>query len=295
MNLQQLQTFVRVAELGSFSKAALVLGIAQPALSRQVRQLEVGLRATLLLRTGRGVALTEAGRRLFEHAVGILQLVARAEEAVSASRGEPAGRIVVGIPPSIARQLSVALVEAFEQHFPQARLAIVEGLSAHVAEWIATGRVDLGLLHNPEPQPALETEPVHAEELHLVSAPGAPAGEVRLEDLARYPLVIPERSHAIRRLLEARAAAAGVRLDIAWEISSVPAILELVRSGHGHAVLGPSAVSGPAGEGLRVRQIGTPPIVNTLFLAAAAARPATPLQQQFRLVVRQLISATFTR
>jgi LysR family transcriptional regulator, nitrogen assimilation regulatory protein len=80
MNLKQLEYFVSVAELGSFSKAAVVLDIAQPALSRQVRALEIDLRETLLLRNGRGVTLTQAGQRLFEHSVAILQQVAQARE-----------------------------------------------------------------------------------------------------------------------------------------------------------------------------------------------------------------------
>ena len=156
VNLKQLEYFVSVAELGSFSKAALILNIAQPALSRQVRLLETDLHVTLLMRNGRGVVLTEAGKRLFDHSVGILQLVARVREDIAASRDEPSGRIVVGLPPSMGRMLTLPLVEGFRRTLPKARLAIVEGLSTHLAEWISTGRVDLGLLHNPEPQSSLE-------------------------------------------------------------------------------------------------------------------------------------------
>ena len=128
MNLKQLEYFVRVAELGSFSKAAIILNIAQPALSRQVRLLETDLHATLLQRTGRGVVLTEAGKRLFDHSIGILQLVSRVREDIESSRGEPAGRIVVGLPPSTGRLLTLPLVEEFKRVLPKARLAIVEGL-----------------------------------------------------------------------------------------------------------------------------------------------------------------------
>ena len=130
MNLKQLEYFVNVAELGSFSKAALILNIAQPALSRQVRLLETDLHVTLLMRNGRGVVLTEAGQRLFDHSVGILQLVSRVREDIQATREEPAGRIVVGLPPSMARLLTLPLVDSFRRTLPQARLAIVEGLSS---------------------------------------------------------------------------------------------------------------------------------------------------------------------
>jgi LysR family transcriptional regulator, nitrogen assimilation regulatory protein len=293
MNLVQLETFVRVAELGSFSKAAIVLDTAQPALSRQVRQLETDLHVTLLERTGRGVVLTEAGKRLFDHSVGILQLVARAREAVQASRDEPAGRIVVGLPPSIGREMTLPLVEMFERELPKARLAIVEGLSAHIAEWIATGRVDVGLLHNPEPQAAIETEPLRAEPLCLVSRTARGRGAVPLAELPNFALVIPERSHAIRRLLEAQAALAGIKLDVAWEVSSVPAILALVRSGRGHAVLTRAAVATEVGAGqLVTRPLGVPPLVNMLCIATSATKRATPLQRHVVRRLRELFAAT---
>jgi LysR family nitrogen assimilation transcriptional regulator len=284
MNLKQLETFVRVAEMGSFSKAALVLDTVQPALSRQVRQLEIDLHVTLLERTGRGVVLTEAGKRLFEHSVGILALVARAREDLESSRDEPAGRVVLGMPPSLGRQLTVPLVETFKQQWPRARLAVVEGLSAHVAEWIATGRVDIGLLYNPEPHAALEIEPLRVEPLCLVSARGAAGsgiGEtpVTLAELARLPLVIPERTHAIRRLLEAQAALHGVKLDVAWEISSVPAILALVAGGHGHAVLARDALVGNPGGQLQARPVVQPELAHTLCVVTSATKQVTPLQK----------------
>lgn len=284
MNLKQLETFVRVAEIGSFSKAALVLDTVQPALSRQVRQLEIDLHVTLLERTGRGVVLTEAGKRLFEHSVGILALVARAREDLESSRDEPAGRVVLGLPPSLGKQLTVPLVETFKQQWPRARLAVVEGLSAHITEWIATGRVDIGLLYNPEPHASLETEPLRAEPLCLISrggrSRGATPAPVTLAELAALPLVIPERLHAIRRLLEAQAALAGLKLDIAWEISSVPAILALVRDGHGHAVLTREALANDGQtQPLVARPIVEPVLVNTLFVATSATKRVTPLQR----------------
>lgn len=296
MNLKQLETFVRVAEIGSFSKAALVLDTVQPALSRQVRQLEVDLHVTLLERTGRGVVLTEAGKRLFEHGVGILELMARAREDLESSRDEPAGRVVLGLPPSLGRQLIVPLVETFKREWPKARLAVVEALSAHLAEWIATGRVDIGLLYNPEPHPALETEPLRQEPLCLVSrAAGrrrAATAPIPLRGLEGLPLVIPERLHATRRLLEAQAALAGIKLDIAWEISSVPAILALVRNGHGHAVLTQEALAdNEDAQSLAARAITQPTLVNTLCLSTSATKRTTPLQRSVRCWLRDALGA----
>ncbi|MCO5100885.1 MAG: LysR family transcriptional regulator [Burkholderiaceae bacterium] len=299
MNLRQLEYFVQVAELGSFSRAARLLGLAQPALSRQVRALETDLRETLLMRNGRGVELTDAGRRLFEHAIAILQHVAHARDDMGAQRDEPVGRIVVGLPPSLGRQLTRPLIDAFRAELPRARLAIVEGLTAHIAEWIATGRVDLALLHNPDAAPELDILPVLEEMLCLVQPaqahrPGkrSPARErapLPLARLSDFPLVVPDRMHALRRLTETQAALAGVQLDIAWEVSSVPSIVELVAAGYGNAVLPRSAVaaSGRAAQ-LTMRPLGDPPLHSVLCMAASAHRRTTPLARRVAGLLRGL-------
>jgi LysR family nitrogen assimilation transcriptional regulator len=292
MNLKQLEYFVRVAEFGSFSKAAIVLRVAQPALSRQVRALETELHETLLLRDGRGVQLTEAGRRLFEHSVSILQLISRAREDIDTQRGQPSGRIVIGLPPSLGRQLTVPLIEAFKRQLPRARLAIVEGLSAHLAEWITSGRVDIGLMHNPPPQATIETTPILEEDLCLVEP--VTKGQrtqrkptpVRTADLPKYRLIVPERSHVIRNLLETQAALSGFKLDIAWEVSSIPSIIDLVSAGYGHAVLTASAVvaSGRT-DLLQARPLIEPSLKSTLCLAVSASkRPSTLTKHALRML-----------
>ncbi len=291
MNLKQLEYFVRVAEVGSFSKAAVLLDIAQPALSRQVRLLETDLHAVLLQRTGRGVVLTESGKRLFEHAVGILQLVTQAREDLEAGRDEPTGRIVIGLPPSMGRVLTLPLVQGFASRLPKARLAIVEGLSAHITEWIATGRVDIGLVLNPQSQEAIEVQPVFEEELCLVS-PADPAqrdGELEFLRLGAFPLVIPERTHAIRRVIENQAALSRIKLQIAWEVSGVQSMLDLVRSGHGHAILTRGAVlaSGQS-EAFGVRALTRPRLYSRLFLATSATKPSTPLMRHASQMLMEL-------
>ena len=296
MNLRQLEYFVHVAELGSFSKAALVLDIAQPALSRQVRSLETDLRETLLLRNGRGVVLTEAGQRLYEHGVAILQSVAQARSDMGASRNEPVGRITIGLPPSVGRQLTLPLIDGFQRRLPQARLAIVEGLSTHIIEWITTGRVDIGLLYNPEAQPALEMTPVLEEALCLVSPAGARSAPARavlpLPQLPSLPLILPERGHAIRRLLETQAVLAGLKLNVAWEVSSIAAIIDLVSAGYGHAVLHASAVaaSGRADQ-LLVRPLVEPRLNSVMCLAVSSHKRPSPLMRQATRLLTELVKA----
>ena len=299
MNLKQLEYFVHVAELGSFSKAAVVLDIAQPALSRQVRSLETELRQQLFLRNGRGVALTDAGKRLFDHSVAVLQLMAHAREDLGASRNEPVGRVTIGLPPSIGRQLTLPLIDRFRKQLPAARLAVVEGLSTHIVEWVTTGRIDIGLVYNPEAQAGLEITPLLQEALSLVSR--APKGKgmgkrkpasppLPMKELPRYPLIVPERVHAMRRLLETQAALAGIKLDIAWEVSSVPSIIDLVCAGYGHAVLTASGVAASARSGeLVVRRLTDPAPVSVLCLAVSAHKRPTPLALHAMRLLTELV------
>ena len=294
MNFKQLEYFVHVAELGSFSKAALVLDIAQPALSRQVRALEIDLRETLLLRNGRGVVLTDAGQRLYEHSVNILQALSHAQDDMGANRDAPVGRITIGLPPSVGRQLTLPLIDGFQRRLPTARLAIVEGLSSHISEWISTGRVDLGLLYNPEAQPALEITPVIEESLCLVSPsssdPAAATTVLPLRELPAWPLIVPERGHAIRKLIETQAVLAGIKLNIAWEVSSIAAIIDLVCAGYGHAVLHASAVtaSGRA-DVLRARPLVEPRLNSMLCLAVSAHKRPSPLMRQATRLLTELV------
>ena len=296
MNLKQLEYFVQVAELGSFSKAAVVLDIAQPALSRQVRGLETELHQQLFLRNGRGVTLTDAGKRLFDHSVAVLQLMAHAREDLGASRNEPVGRVTIGLPPSMGRQLTLPLIDRFKKELPSARLAIVEGLSTHIVEWVTTGRIDIGLVYNPEAQPGLEITPLLQEQLGLVSH--APKGKRKrtalpplpMKELSRYPLIVPERIHAMRRLLDTQAALAGIKLDIAWEVSSVPSIIDLVCAGYGYAVLTASGVAASARAGeLVTRRLVDPTPVSVLCLAISSHRRPTPLTQHTMRLLTALV------
>jgi LysR family nitrogen assimilation transcriptional regulator len=295
MDLKQLEYFIRVAELGSFTRASIAIDIAQPALSRQVRNLEVELRQNLLVRNGRGVVLTDAGKRLLEHGRGILHQVARAREDMIRSREALAGRVAVGLPPSVAGVLTVPLVRAARERLPEASLSITENLSTAMQESLVTGRLDIALLYNPQPSPDVDSETVLEEGLFLVSAtkgtgPTRRGAPMPLRQLADQPLVIPTRPNAIRMLVEAELAAIGLRPQIALEIDGVPAILALVADGAGHAVLSRNAVAN-AGRLQRyaIRPIVEPNLRTRLALAASSQRPVTRTQRAMNELLRELV------
>jgi LysR family transcriptional regulator, nitrogen assimilation regulatory protein len=288
MDFKQIEYFVQVAELGSFTRAAGVLQVAQPALSRQVRALEVELRQNLFERNGRGVTLTAAGQRLLAHGRGILQQLQRARQDLEEQRGAPLGRLALGVPPSVGRLLTAPLVHSFRERFPRATLSMVEGLSTYLLDWLVQGRIDCALLYNATPAPAIELKPVLQEALFLVGAltKQAPRDVVpkpaRLQEVALCELVIPSRPHALRMLLETALAGAELKPRIALEIESVPAILDLVEHSGLHAVLTANALRG------REKNFVARPIQlkarrglsTTLWMATSAQRPRGPLLEQ---------------
>ena len=307
MDLVQLLYFVRVAELGSFTRAAAALGVAQPALSRQVRLLEVELRHTLLRRTGRGAVTTAAGALLLEHGRGILHQVDRARDELAQMRGGLAGRVAIGLPPSVARALTVRLSRAFQAQLPDARLAVSEGLSTSLLESLVAGRLDVAVLYNAAVTPDVEITPLGREELLLVQPAAAPPGahadsadgtaptaHATLAELSQLPLVIPSRPNAIRMHVEGALAQAGLSPTVAMEVDGIPSILELVAGGAGCAVLSrQTVVSAQRPEAFRLRRLqaeGGAGLQIALFTAVSARRPATRTQLALLELLRTLVA-----
>lgn len=296
MDLKQLEYFVRVAELGSFTRAATALNIAQPALSRQVRLLEVELRQTLLTRNGRGAVPTEAGKLLLAHGRGILHQVDRAREELGRVRGSLAGRVAVGLPSSLARVLTVPLTRAFRRQMPDATISISEGLSVAMQESLVNGRLDIAVLYNAQPTTEVEIAPLLEEDLLLVQLrpPGLvedPApGPISLKAVALLPLVIPSRPNAIRMHIESAMANIGCRPKIALEIDGVSAILDLVADGAGCAVLSRNAVANSVRpSAFTVRTINEPVLRTKVSLATSSLRPATLTQQATLALLRDTV------
>lgn len=295
MDLKQLEYFVRVAELGSFTRAAVALDVAQPALSRQVRLLEVELRQNLLTRNGRGAIPTEAGRLLLEHGRGILHQVERAREELGRVRGALAGRVAIGLPPSVGKVLTVPLIRAFRERMPEATLSISEGLSVGMHESLATGRLDIALLYNASASPDIELTPLLEEPLFLVqrqaakASPTAKPRSVPLREVANMPLVIPSRPNAIRMLVETEMANLGCRPQVALEIDGVAAILDLVEDGAGNAVLSRNAVATSARpQAFAMHPISAPPLRSKLLMAMSSQRPATLTQKAMLQLIQEL-------
>lgn len=298
MDLKQLEYFRHVAELGSFTRAASFLSVVQPALSRQVRQLEVELGQNLFERNGRGVVLTDAGARLLEHTRGILTQVGRARQELEDQRNGDSGHFALGLPPSLGSSVTVPLVKAFALNLPNARLATVEGLSAYILEWLNVGRVDCALVYNATASTTVDLLPLLDDQLYLIApaasgpaaAATAPRQSITLSALADYPLIIPARPHALRMSVENALAGVDAKIRVAHEIECIPAVIDLVRQGHGFAVLPMNAVkSTPWAKAVRALAIGKPPLTTSLSIATSAQRPRSPLMRKAIDVIRDIV------
>lgn len=302
MDLKQLAYFVRVAELGSFTRASIALDIAQPALSRQVRLLEVELRQNLLTRTGRGAIPTEAGKLLLNHGRGILHQVEVAREELAAVRGGLAGRVSIGLPPSLSKLITVPLTQAFRRQLPLAQLTLTEGFSVLMQEGLRVGNLDMAVLYNAERSPELEVSSLHTEELVLISRrTGAkPASfkkaskgkrqTIGLAAVAELPLILPSRPNVFRILIEGEMITIGCKPQITLEVDGLNAILSLVREGMGHAVLPSYTLSNVEDtEPFTLRSIHSPRIMSELMLVRSSRRASTDTQKKAVEVVTSVV------
>lgn len=293
LDLIRLRNFVQVCESGSLSAAALRLGLAQPALSRQMQALESELRVQLLNRTGRGVSLTPAGRRLQEGAIALLQDAETLGREVSGFAAAVAGEAVVGMPPTVARSLALPLTLEARERLPLVSLSLVEAFSGTMVEWLAAGRIDVGVIYGDPGVAKILAEPLVEEALFLIGAPDALGdgdGPVSLDVLASAPLVLPSPRHSLRRLLEETAAAEGFRLRVAVEIDSLTAMVEAARLGVGLTVLPPAAVRAELSFAGLGRRPLDPPLRRTLYLATGPGREAAAPPSAVAGLIRGLVT-----
>jgi LysR family nitrogen assimilation transcriptional regulator len=293
MELRQLRYFVAVAEARSFTAAAHLLHVSQPALGMQIRKLEDELGLVLFFRHSRGVALTEGGRVLLDRARRILLDVEETHQALTDLSGPARGNVALGVTPSVGRVLVPDLLDRCRDELPGIRISVLEGMSEEVMKAAAEDRLDLAFSYNPDAVPGLDCTPLLTEDLYLIGARdgGAPGGgTVPFAEVPRYPLILPSRPHGVRVLLENTAAAVGLALDVSLEIDSITMEREMIERALGFTVLPIGVVHEEVGKGrLFARKIIDPAIERTLYLAAPKRRPRSrAIEAVFQLILARV-------
>lgn len=240
MDLNQLRTLIHVAELGSLSKAADRLRIAQPALSRQMRLLEEELGTRLFERHGRGMVISEAGKHVLSRATRIMAEVQDIKADLAELNSTITGRVVIGMPPTVSEIITVPLVDIFRHVHPGVELRFVSAFTGYLLDWLQRGEVDVAVLYDPQPTRSLRSRPLLLESLLLIGDSSAGLSINRAKPfscLGEHRLLLPSRQHGLRAIVERLAVEADITLNVSVEADSLSTLKNLVRNGHGFTIL----------------------------------------------------------
>lgn len=279
MDLKRLRIFMLVAETGSLSKASDRLRLAQPALSRQIKLLEIEIGRALFIRFGRGMQLTEAGQELLKRVSGLVHQLESSVADVRSLSTEPVGHVALGMMPTISYLLAGPVAYRVAKELPGVSLRIVEGYTGHLIDWLHRGEVDISLLYGPGAGLHMRVTELFFEELVLLGPldSGLKSDKpVPVAQLGKLKLVLPSRRHGLRSVVEAAADKARIKLDVQFEADSFGVLKDLVEKGLGFTVLPLSAVH-RAGELSRFKfsRLVRPKVTRQIVLGLPSSRSDT--------------------
>jgi len=288
MDLRRLEIFAKVAELGSFSRAAEALFLTQPTISEHVRALEDELGVQLLDRLGRGATPTRAGQLLLGYARRMLTLSREAHQALERFQGRMSGELVVGGSTIPGEYVLPALVGQFKAKYPDISISLLIGSTRQVSDWLDEGRVEVGVVGARPAARTLAARELMADELVVVVAathPWARRGTITLADLQTAPMVVRERGSGSRDAVEHALHEAGIApatLRVVGEMGSTQAVKQAVRAGVGIALISRRAVEDECRAGLlacvTVKDLR---VARAFYLATHRDRTRSPLAQAF--------------
>lgn len=292
MDLRQLRYFVALATQQHYGKAAGVLHVTQPALSRQIRLLEEELGVQLFERHARGAAPTDEARLLLERAVFLLRYAEQIKSDLLARQKEPRGPVAIGLTPGLAQQLTVLLTKAVLESFPEVRLRFIEGFAPSMQTMLAQGEVDIALLVEPLERSNLTSVPLLKEQICLIGLPDdrrIRKAQLKVRDLAGLPLVMTGRvKSGVRLELEVAAARAKVELHHVVEVETAEVARRLVLDGVGLTAHFAAAVQEDIAAG-RLRAVPIEGLYLHRVVARASDRPVSRATEGVMRVMRTVI------
>lgn len=292
MNEQRLRYFVAVAEEGSVTRAALQLGMSQPALSQQVRLLEQELGTSLFERSRRGVALTDAGAALLPHARQLLAQFREARLAVSELSGFQSGQLTVGVVQSVNIALMPQVVASFRERYPKVALKVLELASDRVTLELLRGNLDVGIGFIWDHAEGVVSEPLFREQLLLVVPPGHPLyhrQRVAVRELsgAKMVSVMP----GSKRVWDDCCLAAGIHTVEVAEMSSIASVIASVSYMQAATVAPALALVGVAGAPVRGIPLIAPTPERTIGCLWRPKQRRSQLSRELAVMMRQAVLA----
>lgn len=242
MDLLSLRYFVEIVRQRSLSKAAVSLGVVQPALTRRIKLLEEQLGAELLMRHRRGVEPTEVGRLVLERAELMLRMAQQLETEVRSQAAEPIGQVGLGFPPSIGILMVGRILSECIVRYPRMKLFLQEDYSPAVRDALLSGRIDIGIMSSEAQHPDLIHEPLFMESMWLIGRPRDwpfKARRLSPDKLDQLPVIVGSFTRLLLERLQARS---DFRLRVVAEVDSFTTALEALRAGAGFLVVPSSSV-----------------------------------------------------
>lgn len=280
MDFKQLRAFLTVADTGNVTRAADVLHLVQPAVSRQILLLEQSIGSALFQRERHGMVLTDAGRTLAGYARRALLELDRAQAEIAGASAGIGGLVTLGLLPSTIDSLSGPLVSGLAAAYPGIRIRLAMGYAGTLLRWLQSGEVDAALLYGAERSSDVQTQPLIEEPLWVIGPKEAKLRRSKPVPLARLtgkPLVLPSAPHGIRTLVDHACAVSKVQLTIAAETNALSVQRSLVLGGHGLTILPPIAVADDLRSGqLSGAPLAEPAITRTIVLGLPTSRPTGP-------------------
>jgi LysR family transcriptional regulator, nitrogen assimilation regulatory protein len=277
MQFRQLRYFVKIVDAGSFSRAASVVHVAQPALSQQIAELEERLGIMLLQRSARGVRPTAAGEILYKEASAILHQLDQLPSAIRPSSGEPEGTVSLGFVSSLAPKLVGGILEECRTSLPKVTIRMSDADSLGLESRIAAGSIDLAILYEDEFTTALTRMPLFRQKLYVISLEPVPGqtNVISLRRTAEIPLVLPGRTNGRRVLIERIFADANLKPNITLEADSLSSEMWAVRNRIGCTILPVGDMSHFGLSAFAKPLLIEPPIHFTCSLVHSADFPLT--------------------
>jgi LysR family nitrogen assimilation transcriptional regulator len=294
LSLRQLKYFVAIADAGSLSRAAAALHVAQSALSHHLAEMEANLGVPLLERRARGVALTQAGQRLYEHARAILTALDKAEIDIRTIAGSASGPITVGLCQTAVEMISLALMSETRRDCPNVRLTVIEGLSPMLFEFLAAGQLDFAVVYNPPSDARFRAVPVLEEELFLVGRPdviGSGTTPVPLAEIPHGQIIGLSPIKETSAILQSPHLRAMIAPHAFLELGSLNALVKALAAGLGCAILARATVSPQLESGLvHARRIIDPVITRKLWILSLIDRPDTRAVREIGIILHKVLA-----
>lgn len=296
ISLEDLQTFIVVADLASFSRAADRLALSQPSVSNRVRRLEEKLGVRLLDRNTRSVALTTPGRRLHERATvtlaGLRTLLREFDQEATVTLAQ----VDVSTTMMIATVILPAIVVAFADARPDVSIRIKDRLPDAARRAVVEGRSDMAIMTMESDDPALDFEPLITDHCVAVTAlrhPLRALDRATLADVLAYPILSPADYASLRDPLAAAAADRGLAVTLAPEASGVTNTLTLIAmatAGLGVAIQPSTMIPPEFRPTIGIIEIGDCRIERTFGIVTAKVRPLSAAALKFRAYLRETLS-----